>query len=181
MNSLKENIEILDLHVKVTGFCVVQTKLVKRLLQQRGHEVLQNYTVKHWSKNWTKLYQIYFKISYMICNAVKKIQISKAHWNLIIFLQLYTKLFFQMRLIYGNCKTTSIYVREIFTRFARASWWLFLATNNYSHMAVLTWMLVRLGHENLWNKVTANENFQYFFHQPCWLSTLQCMDTLYFP
>lgn len=72
MNSLKENIEILDLHVKVTGFCVVQTKLVKRLLQQRGHEVLQNYTVKHWSKNWIKLYQIYFKISYMICNAVKK-------------------------------------------------------------------------------------------------------------
>lgn len=133
MNSLKENIEILDLHVKVTGFCVVQTKLVKRLLQQRGHEVLQNYTVKHWSKNWIKLYQIYFKISYMICNAAvkKKIQISKAHWNLIIFLQLYTKLFFQMRLIYSNCKQAFICIREIFTRFTRASWRLFLVANNY--------------------------------------------------
>lgn len=136
MNSLKENIEILDLHVKVTGFCVVQTKLVKRLLQQRGHEVLQNNTVKHWSKNWIQLYQIYFKISYMICNAAvkKKIQISKAHWNLIIFLQLYTKIFFQMRLIYSNCKPTFICVREIFTRFARASMsWIFLIETGICH------------------------------------------------
>lgn len=55
-----------------------------------------------------------------------------------------------MRLIYSNCKSIFICVREIFIRFARVSWRLFFVINNYYYMVVLIiWMLVRLGYENL--------------------------------